>query len=209
MSPYLFVLTINVLSGFLNEAGSSGIFEYHPRCRRVGLTHVCFADDLLIFTKGNVAAVKKVKNILDIFYSFSGLKLNTSKSEFYAAWMKQEDVDQIVGSTGFKVSSLPVRYLGVPLVSRKLTLKDCEPLMKKLKDKVLHWSSKFLSFAGRLQLIQTVLYGTCAYWFRHFMLPKAVIKQIEKLCSAFLWNEKEGKVKWGQGELVQDLFSKM
>ncbi|KAE8658684.1 hypothetical protein F3Y22_tig00116970pilonHSYRG00037 [Hibiscus syriacus] len=76
--------------------------------------------------------------------------------------------------TRFKVGQLPVRYLGVPLVTRRLTKKDYAPLVEKVASRVEGWSSRFLSYAGRLQLIQSLLYSIQAYSRRHFVLPKVV-----------------------------------
>ncbi|KAL4383097.1 hypothetical protein GQ457_15G000930 [Hibiscus cannabinus] len=54
LSSYIFTLVMNVLSRLLDIVAEKGIFQYHPKCKRVRLTHLCFADDLLIFCKGNV-----------------------------------------------------------------------------------------------------------------------------------------------------------
>ncbi|XP_039010000.1 uncharacterized protein LOC120138638 [Hibiscus syriacus] len=110
LSPYLFILAMNVLSSLLDAAAKHGIFKFHPKCRRISLTHLCFADDLLVFCHGSLGAI-----ILD---------------------------------TGFRVGQLPVRYRGVPLVTRKLTGKDCEALLTKIKDKLRIWSNKNLSYGG-------------------------------------------------------------
>lgn len=48
-----------------------------------------------------------------------------------AAGVANDEVERIVGATGFKIGHLAVRYLGVPLVTRKLSIKDCEPLTDK------------------------------------------------------------------------------
>ena len=64
---------------------------------------------------------------------------------------------EIQQQTGFKLGKLPVRYLGVPLVTKRLIEKDCEPLVEKITAKVKLWMTKFLSYAGRLQLIQFVI----------------------------------------------------
>ncbi|KAE8691842.1 Bifunctional dTDP-4-dehydrorhamnose 3,5-epimerase/dTDP-4-dehydrorhamnose reductase [Hibiscus syriacus] len=53
LSPLLFVLVMNVLSKMLNTAAAKGIFNFHPKCKKIGLTHLTFADDLLIFCKGS------------------------------------------------------------------------------------------------------------------------------------------------------------
>ncbi|XP_039049072.1 uncharacterized protein LOC120190009 [Hibiscus syriacus] len=57
LSPYNLVLAMNVLSNLLNVATLKGVFGYHPKCKRIGLTHLCFANDLLIFCKGSIDSV--------------------------------------------------------------------------------------------------------------------------------------------------------
>lgn len=52
LSPYLYVILNNVLSKLLNKATLEGQFGYKPQYRTVQLTHVSFADDILVFTDG-------------------------------------------------------------------------------------------------------------------------------------------------------------
>ena len=96
------------------------------------LTHLCFADDLLIFSKGNLASMIGIQNVLEKFYSFSDLKLNKEKSEVFSTGISDDLLREIKQVTGFKMGVLPVRYLGVPLVTRRLTEADCGPLMDKI-----------------------------------------------------------------------------
>ena len=88
-------------------------------------------------------------------------------------------------ATGFRMGALPVKYLGVSLITRQLSVHDCAPLVGKITEKVRHWATKFLSYAGRLQLIQSVLFNVQNYWCRHFILPKGVLKKILQICSQF------------------------
>ena len=50
------------------------------------------------------------------------------------------------------------KYLGVPLISTRLSHIDCQPLLDKIIARTQSWTSRSLSFAGRLQLISSVLY---------------------------------------------------
>ncbi|KAF2567040.1 hypothetical protein F2Q68_00023697 [Brassica cretica] len=59
--------------------------------------------------------------------------------------------------------SLPFRYLGVPLNSRKLSLSNCNVLLQQMKSKFSSWSIKTLSFSGRLLLIKTVISGITTF----------------------------------------------
>ena len=70
LSPYLFVIAMNVLSNLLNAAVKYGVFSYHPKCKKIKLTHLSFADDLLIFSKGHISSIVEIQNVLKTFYIF-------------------------------------------------------------------------------------------------------------------------------------------
>ena len=93
------------------------------------------------------------------------------------------------------METLPVKYLGVPLITRQLSDHDCAPLVAKITERVRHWATKFLSYAGRLQLIQSVLFNVQNYWCRHFIVPKGVLKKISQICSHFFWKGSEQPAK--------------
>ncbi|XP_016752376.1 uncharacterized protein [Gossypium hirsutum] len=188
-------MAMNVLSRLLDEAAASQVFHYHPKVRKIKLTHLYFADDLLIFVKGKLESIVGVQCILEQFYTFYGLKLNPSKSEVYSAGMSQVELEEVHKFTGFTLGCLPVRYLGAPLVARNLTVKDCAPLLKKVAIKINGWAAKTSSYTGRAQLVQVVLFYIQNYWAQHFLLPKAVIKLVNQMCVRFLWKGQNEKVK--------------
>ncbi|XP_039019838.1 uncharacterized protein LOC120151469 [Hibiscus syriacus] len=142
---------MNVLSRILYKATERGIFGYHPRCKKVGLTHLSFADDLIIFCKGNVESVVGVISVLDYFYEIYGLKLNAFKCELFAVGISSSKLEDIKMITGFNQGCLPVRYLGVPLVTRKLSDKDCVALIDSIRSRL---SSYALDFSGKVQIRQ-------------------------------------------------------
>ncbi|XP_059301911.1 uncharacterized protein LOC132053828 [Lycium ferocissimum] len=49
------------------------------------------------------------------------------------------------------------------------------------------WTVKFLSYAGRVQLIKTILFSIQVYWSQIVVLPEQVVKMIEATCRTFLW----------------------
>ena len=201
LSPYIFVLTMNVLSRLLDAAISHKVFMYHPKCKKVSLTHLCFADDLLIFSKGNISSIEGIQNILKTFYQFSRLQLNCSKNEIFSTGINSDKLLEIQQMIGFKLGALPVRYLGVPLVTRRLTEKDCLLLIENIKARISHWATRFLSYAGRLQLIQAVIYSIQNFWCKQILFPKRVLKKLNQLCCNFFWegNRNAGrraKVRW-------------
>ena len=69
-------------------------------------------------------SIKGIQQVLITFYTFSGSQLNNTESEIFSAGMTSDLVEEIHQVTSFKIRVLPVRYLGVPLVTRKLSAKD-------------------------------------------------------------------------------------
>lgn len=83
-------------------------------------------------------------------------------------------------------------------MNRKLRRSD---LLDSISVRFNHWTTKTLSFAGRLQLISLVIYSTMNLWLSAFLLPKLCVKLIESICSKFMWSgdiakKREKKVDW-------------
>lgn len=65
-------------------------FEYHPRCKRVRVTHVMFADDLLVLLKANKKSIQAIMSQFQNFSACLGLTANVDTSEFYCAGVSDE-----------------------------------------------------------------------------------------------------------------------
>lgn len=108
---------------------------------------------------------------------------------------------EIMTATSFAKGPLPFRYLRVPLTSRKLAVQQCMPLIDKIILRVRYQSERLLSFAERMQLIQSVIFATTNYWMLRFPVPKKVIHKIEVICRSFMWSgwdetKRISPVKW-------------
>ncbi|GKE48477.1 hypothetical protein Tco_1479735, partial [Tanacetum coccineum] len=97
---------------------------------------------------------------------------------------------------------LPVKYLGVPLVTTRLVCHDCKELVAKVQSRIAGWKNKFLLFAGRLQLSQSVILSMHIYWASVFMLPSRIMTDIEQLMRGFLWCQ--GPLRRGKAKVSWD-----
>ena len=88
----------------------------------------------------------------------------------------------------FRIGVLPLKYLGIPLSGKRIINEDCRCLIQKVKNRLNDWRNKTLSFAGRLQLISSVLTSLHVYWASMFLLPNHVCDSIDKLSKKFLWS---------------------
>ncbi|GJT25925.1 hypothetical protein Tco_0895862 [Tanacetum coccineum] len=109
----------------------------------------------------------------------------------------------------FEEDTLPVKYLGIPLVSSRLAYRDFKELVEKVQNRINNWKNKFLSFAGRLKLIQSMIASMHVYWSSVFILPLRIMSDIEQLTRSFLWCNGEmcrgkAKVAWEDIFLPKD-----
>lgn len=96
ISPYLFVLCMEALSRSLRETSKVSSFKFHPKCKQLGVVHLAFADDLLIFCKGHIPSLKLIKNCLEEFSKASGLRANLDKSQCFIAGASETLQSQIL-----------------------------------------------------------------------------------------------------------------
>ncbi|CAA0382872.1 unnamed protein product [Arabidopsis thaliana] len=200
-SSLLFVLAMDVLSKKLDRGAINQSFIPHPMCDAPLVTHLSFADDILIFFDGSESSLCGILDSLDEFKAASGLGLNKEKSALFIDGGNFVLAHDISVRVGLQHGSFHVRYLRVPLTSKKLKKQDYQPLLDRLAKRFNSWSVKKLSYAGRLQLIQSVIYSTITFWASIFLLPNQCLEEIEQMCNGYLWrgapNSARGaKISW-------------
>lgn len=195
LSPYLFVLCMNVLSRKIDRAVPERKFKFHPGCQNLSLTHLCFADDLMVFVEGSKRSIEGALSVFDEFEVWHGLRISLEKSTIYMAGVPEVEKRNILSNFPFAEGDLPVRYLGLPLMTKAMSRQDYIPLLEKIRSKISSWTSRFLSYAGRLQLIQSELYSIVNFWITVFRLPSKCVKELEQICSAFLGPVQNSKLR--------------
>ncbi|GJW72610.1 RNA-directed DNA polymerase, eukaryota, reverse transcriptase zinc-binding domain protein, partial [Tanacetum coccineum] len=151
------------------------------------ITHVCFADDLLVLCHGDVDSVQVVRDSIDEFGAFSGLLPDFNKSTIFFGNVSNEVQEEIMKVMPFEKGKLPIKYLGVPLITKRLGIKNCKCLVDKVRNIISNWKNKCLSYAGRLQLVASILESIQVYWCTVFLFLKAILKEIDSLLMRFLW----------------------
>ncbi|GJU55440.1 hypothetical protein Tco_1229154 [Tanacetum coccineum] len=147
------VLTLMVQS----KVANSNHFKYHWGCKEIKLTQLCFADDLLMFFNRDYKYVEVLKEGLMEFSKASSLIPNMNNSTIFFGSVKYCEIRKILEVMPFTVGKLPMKYLGVPLITKNIGLSECNQLVERVKQKVNDWKNKALSYAGRLQLISSVM----------------------------------------------------
>lgn len=100
-------------------------FQYHPMYKSTKLTHLTFANDLMFFYKGNIKSMHRMMEAINYFSAVSGLVPNLEKSNIFLVGVDEELKQEILDYTCFSLGSLPMRYLGLPLYSKKCSKVEC------------------------------------------------------------------------------------
>ncbi|XP_074266105.1 uncharacterized protein LOC141588570 [Silene latifolia] len=196
LSPYLFVLSMKVLSRYLRLICTKPNVSYHPKCSRLKLTHLVFADDLMIFTRGDLPSIQTVLDTLTHFSDLFGLHANKDKTDIYFGGVAETVKHHILYTTGFSEGTFPFRHLGLTLNTTRNTTDMYGLLISKLQNKVQYWATKFLSYAGKAQLINSVVFGLEAFWCANVLLPYNILKKLNKMSKDFFWGIGSDQRKW-------------
>lgn len=188
ISAYLFIIVMELLNSLIKEQIQNGNLELHPKCKNPMISHLLFADDLIIFTKPTIKNIQCIFDILAYFHDITGLKINLSKSHILIAGVPTEKKTEIINFSGLAELPTNAFYLGMPLNCSRLTKEHCMPLYEKIINKLLQWPSCKLSQAGRLTIVQSIANAMTTYWSRHYMLPIKLIDMITSALNKFFWH---------------------
>lgn len=61
LSPYLFVIGLEYLSKMFLSLWKHSDFHVHPQCKRSKIINLAFADDLLVFCRGELWSIQLIK----------------------------------------------------------------------------------------------------------------------------------------------------
>ena len=159
MSPYLFILCMEGLSYLIQSKVESG--DWKPMTVSRGgpkISHLLFADDVLLFTSASASQVRLVTNILEVFCKVSGLKVNVHKSRAMCSVVVSRQRWELFSSiSSIRFASNLGKYLGFPLLSRRAKKSDFSFIIGNLNQRLASWKGKLLNKAGKLTLAKSVL----------------------------------------------------
>ena len=96
---------MEILSGLFCEMSANQEFNFHWRCKKDKISHLCFADDLMIFSKGDVNSIRMIRTVLTKFQDLSGVYPNPKKSDIFLNGPLNAERDQIFVFLGLERGS--------------------------------------------------------------------------------------------------------
>ncbi|XP_075079647.1 uncharacterized protein LOC142164816 [Nicotiana tabacum] len=101
MSPFLFVLVMEYFTRMLKGLKGNKSFKFYPKCAKINIIQLSFADDLLLFCKGDMESVKALYASFQIFSKVFGLEANVEKRSIYFGGVNQTMQLDILHHLGF------------------------------------------------------------------------------------------------------------
>ncbi|XP_050944096.1 uncharacterized protein LOC127150413 [Cucumis melo] len=160
ISPFIFVLAMDYISRMLDS-----ICENIKGVRmkdNINLTHLLFADDILLFVEDDEPSLQNLKNIVNLFQLASDLNINLNKSTIS-----------------------PINIGGKPIT--KAFWKNID---EKINKKLASWKYSMLSKGGKITLIKSTLVSLPTYQLSVFKAPASIYKSIEKSWRNFFWKSR-------------------
>ncbi|WJZ89517.1 hypothetical protein VitviT2T_008733 [Vitis vinifera] len=190
LSPYLFIMGMEVLSAFIRRAVEGGCISgcriQRGRGQAVNISHLLFADDAIVFCEAKKDDMTFLSWILCWFEAASGLRINLAKSEIIPVGEVEEILEMAV-ELGCKVGKLPSTYLGLPLGAPNKAGSVWDGVEERMRWKLALWKRQYISKGGRIALIKSTLVSMPLYQMSLFRMPRVVARRLEKLQRDFLW----------------------
>ena len=183
-----------VLIGRAKEDGQVG--SLIPHLVDGGVSILQYADDTILFLEHDLEKAVNMKLILALFEQLSGLKINFHKSEIFCFGKSADVQDEYCRIFGCDVSSLPFKYLGIPIHYRTRLNKEWKPVEDIFERKLASWAAKMLSYGDRLVLINSVLTSLSMFLLSFFRIPVGVRKRLDYFRSRFFWQSDQHKRKY-------------
>lgn len=139
------------------------MFKNHSRCGEFGIGHLCFADHLLLFTKGDLESITMLFSFFNSFPGALGLQAKLNKNCVYVECVNHRAKTNIFDHIGFIVVEIPFKSLGILITTQKLSLMQWQPLIKRITTKMSYWIARKLTYTRRVQLTQLILFGMQAF----------------------------------------------
>ncbi|XP_074299610.1 uncharacterized protein LOC141630747 [Silene latifolia] len=173
LSPYLFILCMEVLSRSIEQVQETGLIHGLKLCRGVDqLTHLFFADDSVFFFHDKGETATHLMKLIKEYCEVSGQRLNLEKSGIvFSPNTTLARMRKVMRSVKIHKNKGIGKYLGIPAEFQESKQDIFKSLIEHVTRRISSWNGIFLSPAGRLTLISSVLSNLSNYFLSVCKVP--------------------------------------
>lgn len=151
-----------------------------------GITHLMYADDLIVACRANPKNAVDVARCLNQYYDWSGQLINARKSSiFFLKNTSLHEKRKIKATLGIlEIKPGPI-YLGNTFIKGRSKIKDFGRLTNKVQARLDNWQSQLFSQASRATLIKYVLQSIPIYSMTTYKIPKTLCSKLDAIAMRF------------------------
>lgn len=150
----------------------------------------------MFFCRSDTKSCMKLKSILTKYEQASGQKINQQKSAINFSSKTQAYTKRRAKRTlCIQKEGGQGKYLGLPELFGRKKSDLFSSTVDRIKQRALSWSSRFLSNAGKLTLLKSVLAAMPTYTMSCFKLPVSLCTRIQSALTRFWWDSNTGQKK--------------
>jgi hypothetical protein len=180
LSPYLFLLLAKGLGRLLKRNVELGTIQGWRWGRDLpSQSHLQFVDDTALMGMATVSEATSLRQLLDVYLEASGQRINEDKSSIFFFNTPVPIQRRIANILRFQIGTLPCMYLGIPISVRHLPRGSWQNIIDKFWMTVNHWTHRWLSFAGQVQLLKSFVQALPTYRCMLQVAPVGFLKELD------------------------------
>ena len=193
LSPYLFVLCVEVLSIMIKE--NKDIKGIVVDDNEIKISQ--FADDAQLVNPGDRLSFESSIHVIQKFSKASGLYMNEEKTQ--AVWLGSSKNSKIKYLPHLRIKWNPNRFkiLGIWFM---VNIQECEKInyqnkFTEIKTLINIWMKRSITPVGRVALLKSLLLSKLVHlWMLLPDPPDNIINSIQTLCFRFVWQDKQDRI---------------
>jgi len=115
---------------------------------------------------------------------------------FFSIGFSEEEQCFAANAMGCKIGSFPMKYLGMPVSSSKISKAEMSYVSDKIEKKLGTWQCEYLSSGGRSSLIDSCLSSVPLYTMGVYQLYEGNFQKIDAIRARFYWQGTSKKRKY-------------
>jgi hypothetical protein len=197
LSPLLFFFVAGGLSALLRQSVNQQVIRPVRICHRaLGVSHLLFTDDTLLFFKAETGQAEAIRDLVDTYARATGQLINMGKcSIMFGRGCATHIQEGIRATLQLQSRVFEDKYLGLPTPEGRMNRGRLQNLQVRLTKRFMEWGDSFPSQAAKETLIKSIAQSIPTYIMSVFKLPMALCDDLNSMVRNYWWGSEKGKRK--------------
>ena len=193
ISSYLFILGAEVLALLINLTSDITGITINQKQHRI----VQFADDTTLILDGSLGSLQTSLNILEVFGTLSGLKINHDKTKVIWIGKKKRSKEKLKVSVDLTWGEENFKLLGLEFSINLATIPEINfnKAISKVNSIITLWKNRSLTPVGKITVVKTLLLPQFNHLFSSILTPIKILDKINNIFFKFIWDGKPDKIR--------------